>query len=198
MVTLWIGDFRTKQLQKAYKAAEQTAEYHYIVDDLAEYSWFKDNAVAQLPLLSLENANVVIMLGFNDCVYSCVWDSFKVDKLAEQYANTINELVEDFANFNFYVCSVNPINANYPFAESKAGIITKSQLSDKIGTFNNTLKEKCKAEYIDSYDYLVNTSFETRDGVRYTYDTNIILHNYISANLDPFNILLSIILRSIL
>jgi len=182
MVTLWIGDFRTKQLQKAYKAAEQTAEYHYIVDDLAEYSWFKDNAAAQLPLLSLENANVVIMLGFNDCVYSCVWDSFKVDKLAEQYASTINELVEDFANFNFYVCSVNPINADYPFAESKNDVITKSQLSDKIAIFNNTLKDKCKAEYIDSYDYIVNTSFETRDGVRYTYDTCITLHNYISAH----------------
>ncbi len=182
MVTLWIGDFRTKQLQNVYKAAAQTAEYHYIIDDLAEYSWFKDNVVAQLPTLSLENANAVIQLGFNDCVYSCVWDSFKINEIAEQYANVINELVDDFTNFNFYVCSVNPINADYPFAESKGGMITKSKLSEKIGTFNNTLKEKCKAEYIDSYDYLVNTSFETRDGVRYTYDTNIILHNYISAN----------------
>jgi surface antigen len=182
VVTLWIGDFRTKQLQNVYKAAAQTAEYHYIVDDLAEYSWFKNNATAQLPTLSLENANVVIGLGFNDCVYSCVWDSFKIDKIAEQYAEAINELVDDFTNFNFYVCSVNPINASYPFAESEGGIITKSKLSDKIGIFNNTLKEKCKAEYIDSYDYLVNTSFETRDGVRYTYDTCVILHNYISTH----------------
>lgn len=182
MVTLWIGDFRAKQLQKVYKAAQQTAEYHYIVDDLAEYSWFKDNAVAQLPLLSLENANIVIMLGFNDCVYSCVWNAFKADKIAEHYANTINELITDYPNFNFYVCSVNPINADYPFAESKNGIITRSLLSEKIGIFNNTLKEKCKAEYIDSYDYLVNTSFETRDGVRFTYNTCIALHNYISAN----------------
>jgi surface antigen len=182
MVTLWIGDFRAKQLQKVYKAAEQTSEYHYIVDDLAEYSWFKDNAAAQLPLLSLESANIVIMLGFNDCVYSCVWNTFKANKIAEQYANTINELIDDYPNLNFYVCSVNPVDADYPFAESKNGIITKSQLSGKIGTFNNTLKEKCKAEYIDSYDYLVNTSFETRDGVRFTYDTCIVLHNYISAN----------------
>jgi surface antigen len=183
VVTLWIGDFRTKQLQKVYRAAGQTAEYHYITDDLAEYSWFKDNAAAQLPLLSLENANIIIMLGFIDCLYSCVWDSFKADKIAAQYADLINKLVTDYSSFNFYVCSVNPINAAHPFAESPNGFITQKHLSEKIGIFNNTLKEKCKAEYIDSYDYLVNTSFETRDGVRYTNDTCITLHNYISANL---------------
>jgi surface antigen len=184
VVTLWIGDFRAKQIQKVYKAAEQTAEYHYIVDDLAEYSWFKDNAVTQLPLLSLENANIVIMLGFNDCVYSCVWDSFNVEKIAEQYADHINQLISEYSNFNFYVCSVNPINADYPFSESKNGVITKKQLSEKIGIFDNTLKENCNATYIDSYDYLVNTSFDTRDGVRYTHDTCVILHNFIDAHLE--------------
>lgn len=187
MVTLWIGDFRAKQLQKIYKAAEQTAEYHYITDDLAEYSWFKNNAAAQLPLLSLENANIVIMLGFIDCAYSCVWDSFNADKIAKQYADLINKLVTEYSNFNFYVCSINPINSDYPFSESKNGIITRSQLSEKIGIFNNALKEKCKTTYIDIYDYLVNTSFETRDGVRYTYDTCVALHNYIDAHLESSN-----------
>ena len=182
MVTLWIGDFRTEQLKKVYNVAEEIAEYHYIIEDFAEYSWFKDNVVTQLPLLSLETANVVIALGFNDCVYSCVWDAFKIDKLAKQYATTINSLIEDYSNFNFYICSVNPINSDYPFAEYENNVIPKSILREQIGIFNTTLKEKCKAKYIDSYDYLINTSFETRDGVRYTYDTCVMLHNYISAN----------------
>ena len=115
MVTLWIGDFRTKQIQNVYSAAQQIAEYHYIVDNLAEYSWFKDNAAAQLPILALEKANVVIMLGFNECLYSCVWDTFEANKIAAQYAETINELIADFSNLNFYVCSVNPVNNDYPF-----------------------------------------------------------------------------------
>lgn len=184
MVTLWIGDFRAKQLQKIYKAAELTAEYHYITDDIAEYSWFKDNVVAQLPLLALENANVVIMLGFIDCIYSCIWKTFDEEKIAKQYADTINELIDDYSNFNFYVCSVNPIAGDYPFSESKNGVIAKKQLSEKIGLFNNVLKEKCKATYIDSYDYLVNTSFDTRDHIRYTHDTNVALHNYIDAHIE--------------
>lgn len=184
MVTLWIGDFRAEQLQKIYKAAELTAEYHYITDNLAEYSWFMDNVAAQLPMLSLENANIVIMLGFIDCVYSCIWDSFRVDTIAKNYAELINELADDYSNFNFYVCSVNPIYSDYPFSESRDGIITKSKLNEKIGIFNNTLKERCKITYIDSYDYLVNTSFDARDGVHYTQDTCIALHNYIYAHLE--------------
>lgn len=182
MITLWIGDFRAKQIQSVYSAAQQTAEYHYLTDNLAEYSWFKNNVVGQLPLLALENANITIMLGFVDCLYSCVWDVFDVGTIAEQYAVTINELVADYSGLNFYFCSVNPVEADYPFAESKNGVVTKNKLNAKIGIFNNTLKEKCKAQYIDSYDYLVNTSFTTRDGVRFTYDTCTSLHNYISAN----------------
>ena len=187
MVTLWIGDFRTKQIQNIYSAAQQTAEYHYIVDDLAEYSWFRDNVVTQLPLLALERANVVIMLGFNDCLYSCVWESFKANKIAEKYAKTINELVVDFSNLSFYVCSVNPVNGDYPFTESEDGKITKSKLNETIGIFNTKLREKCEATYIDSYDYLSNTGFETRDGVRLTYDACTAFHNYVTANLKTAN-----------
>lgn len=183
MVTLWIGDFRAKQIQSIYSSAQQTAEYHYLVDSLAEYTWFKDNAVTQLPALSLESANVIIMLGFVDCLYSCVWNTLKIDTIAGQYANSINELVNDYPNINFYVCSVNPIDGDYPFAESKNGIVTKAMLDKNINIFNKKLKETCEAVYIDSYNYLINTSFNTRDGVRFTNNTCIMLHNYISTNL---------------
>ena len=183
MVTLWVGDFRVKQIQSIYSSAQQTAEYHYLVDSLAEYTWFKDNVVTQLPILSLESANVIIMLGFVDCLYSCVLNTLKIDTIARQYTNSINELVSDYPNINFYVCSVNPIDCDYPFAESRNGIVEKAALNKNINIFNKKLKETCKAVYIDSYNYLISTSFNTRDGVRFTNNTCIMLHNYISANL---------------
>jgi surface antigen len=183
VVTLWIGDFRTKQLQNIYKAAQQTAEYYFLLEDFAEQSWFINNAVRQLPSLELENANVIVALGFNDCVYSCAWSAFKINKIAEQYSKTINELIKEYPDFNFYICSVNPINADYPFAESKNGVITQKQLTEKIELFNTTIKKESKATYIDSYSYLTDTNFETRDGIRHTPDTCIALHNYIKANL---------------
>jgi hypothetical protein len=182
MVTLWIGDFRIKQLQTIYKAAQQTAEYHYLVEDLAEYSWFTNNVTTQLPTLALDNANIVIALGFNDCVYSCVWDSFKADQIAKKYAAVINELISDYPTFNFYVCSVNPVDNNYPFSENENGVITQKQLTEKIKLFNSNLKSACKATYIDSYTYLTDTGFYTRDGIRYTPETCGHIHNYITAH----------------
>jgi surface antigen len=184
VVTLWIGDFRTRQLQNIYQVAQQTAEYHYLVDDFAEYSWFKDNAIAQLPTMSLESANIIVMLGLNDCIYSCVWDYFKIDEIAKQYATAVNELVSDYPNFKIYVCSVNPIDGNYPFAESKDGFIAQKQLDEKFKLFNSTLESGCQATYIDTYTYLTETSFTTRDGIRFTPDTCSALHSYISSNLS--------------
>lgn len=183
MVTLWIGDFRTIQLQNAYKAAQQTAEYHYITEDRAEYSWFINGAIPQLPSMSLERANIIVMLGFVDCVYSCVWSSFKANTLAEKYAKEINSLVEEYPNFNIYACTVPPIDGDYPFVEGGTELITKSKLTEKIKLFNKALKTKCTATVIDCYDYLIATSFTTRDGVRYVPDTCTTLHNYIKASI---------------
>lgn len=184
MVTLWIGDFRTRQLQNIYEAAQQAAEYHYVVEDAAEYSWLKNNVINQLPLIALEQANVIIMLGFNDCVYSSVWNTFKINTIATQYANTINELISEYPNFNFYVCSVSPIDADYPLAASSTGFIDKEVLTEKITAFNKVLKNNCTAIYIDTYDYLNTTGFNTRDGIRYTFDTCSSLHGYIKNKIN--------------
>lgn len=182
MVTLWIGDFRIKQLQNTYKAVQQAAEYHYLIEDQAEYSWFNNSALPQIQNMTLEEANLVIMLGFVDCIYSSVWSSFKVNKLAEQYAEAINNFASRYTNFNVYVCTVNPINGNYPFVTGGNNFITESDLTKKIELFNRTLKSKCTTTVIDSYKYLTNTSFNTLDGIRYLSDTCTALHNYITAN----------------
>ena len=182
MVTLWIGDFRTKQLQSVYQAAQQTAEYHYLIEDQAEYSWFINGALPQLQSLTLEKANLVIMLGFIDCVYSCAWATFKINKIAEQYAEAINELIAEQSFLNVYVCAVNPIDGDYPLFTGDSDLLAKKDLTEKIKSFNKTLKSKCKAVYIDSYNYLVNTSFTTQDGIRYMPDTCTALHNYIKAS----------------
>lgn len=173
MTTLWIGDFRIRQLQSV---TQQAAEYHYLINDQAEYSWFINGALPQLKSMTLEEANVVIMLGFIDCLYSCAWSSFKAKNIAEQYVKAINELVSEYDNFDVYVCTVNPIDSDYPFMNDK---IAKSELTEKIKLFNKTLKANCSALVIDSYNYLTNTSFATRDGVRYVPDTCATLYNYI-------------------
>jgi surface antigen len=179
--TLFISDFRGKQLQQ-YK---NSGNYTFITEDTAEYSWFNNSVLTQLPLYSLDKANIVIALGFNDCVYSCVWEaSYIFDKIIANYVNTINKLIKDYPSFTFYVCSVNPIDADYPFSAYHKGVIPLDTLNTKIKRFNAKLREMCTATFIDCYSYLSSTSFATRDGVRYTPDTCKNLLSYIASSIE--------------
>lgn len=175
MITLLVGDFRGKQLQ----LLENSSNYIFITEDSAEYSWFSTSVVDQLPLYSLNNVNIVIMLGFNDCLYSCLWKTYNISAIINSYAKTINSLIEQYPDFAFYVCSVNPIDSDYPFTEYDSGVIPKADLDKKIKQFNNGIEEKCAATFLDCYSYLTNTGFTTRDGVRYTEDTCNFINGYI-------------------
>ena len=185
MATIWLGDFRTRQFQ-LLGANDETEEDVYFVDNDAEYSWLANTATAQLPKLYSSKANIIISLGFNDCVYSCTWDYFNINNIAEKYVEAINSLMELYTESNFYVCSVGPIDDDYAFANyGSSGIIPKKTLTDKIKAFNKKLKNGCKAEFVDCYEYLTDTSFITRDGIRYTADTCESLQEYIKAQLKP-------------
>lgn len=186
MVTLWIGDFRIKQLQKMSKALQQNTQYYFLADDTADSEWFNDSTTKQLDRLALESANVVIALGFMDCVYSCLWNSFNIDTIAEQYSSTINKIKKAHPNFKLYFCAVNPVNADYHFAGNK---IKQSTLTNKIKTFNDKIKEINNITFIDSYNYLTESEFVTRDGIYYTSATCNVLHSYIKNTLGlTFNL----------
>lgn len=183
--SIFIGDFRCKQLQHYLNKFDPgRKDIGFIVEDAAEFTWFNTSVMTQLSKYSSANLNTVFMLGFIDCVYSCVWpDNFNIEEIALQYVKKINELVKQNSGSIFYVCPISPIEAGYPFARFPGGLISKALLEQNIEIFNNTLKEKCNAKIIDSDHYLTKTSFVTRDGIRYTLDTCKNLFNYISTEL---------------
>ena len=176
MVTLWIGDFRIKQLQKMTKALQQTTDYYFLVDDSADSTWFIDSAQKQIQKLYLDNANVIVALGFMDCVYSCLWKSFNIDTIIDQYETEIKNLKAAYPSFNFYFCSVNPINSDYYFAGNK---IAQGSLTNKIKYFNKKLNEKATITFIDSYKHLTDAKFTTRDGIYFTSSTCNVFHSYV-------------------
>lgn len=187
MTTVWLGDFRCNQLKQYQKRldVEETENYKYITENTAEYSWFKNTAVVQLPHLSLDTAIVVIMLGFNDCIYSCAWNTvFDINDITNKYIAEINSLVGTYTSVSFYVCSVDPVTSDYHFANySDTGVIPADILNARIRTFNTKIKENCLATFIDSNSYLSSINFSTRDGVCYTSNTCGLLYNYIKNHL---------------
>ena len=163
MATLLIGDFRLKQLQYC----KDTHDNIFITTDTADYSWFSSSLIDQLKLYNNNNLNVVIALGFNDCLYSHLWDNLSIDSIAAKYVEAIDKLVTDLPRFKFFVCSVTPVDSGYCFANKH---ISASDLTETINAFNTKIKTS-KANFIDCYQYLTDTCFSTRDGVRYTADT---------------------------
>ena len=212
MATLLVGDFRSLPIQHYYnrllleaertktdkktekteatESANDSSAFTYLLEDTAEYSWFEKSVVEQLPAMSINGTgnHVIIALGFNDCVYSCIWSNFNINTLAKNYVKSINELVSSYASVNFYVCSVGPIESDYAFSEYKDTVIPKNVLLDKIKKFNKVLEQDCEATFIDCYTYLSDTSFKTYDGVRYMQDTCLNIANYITGSLKNTSI----------
>lgn len=184
MNKFWIGDFRCKILQQLYKTEDQmNHEHQYIIDDLASYSWFITSVFKQLEQISPANSDIIIMLGLLDCIDSCTWSSLKINRLASDYANSINTLIDSYPDNTFYVCSVNPVDGDYSSSFATNGLISAKSLNTKIEAFNDILKSACKATFINSYDYLIKTNFNTYDGIHYTQETSRALQNFIISNL---------------
>jgi surface antigen len=197
---VFIGDFRTEQLLKQQNnirkalTGQDFPECSFLVDTNADVNMLEHISV-KLSLLG--GANIVIMLGFIDCVYSCAWGD-NIDEnsiIIEEYKYALQDIKEKYSDCNFNFCSVNPVTADYSFAFAENYKILKETLNSKIESFNNEIKTLCtelEINYIDSYSYLVNTNFTTHDGSRYTLDTCVNLQNFIlskveSSYLIPFD-----------
>ena len=187
MKTLWVGDFRSSQLKYQIDKTTDSADNNiYFIEGSAECSWFTDSFTKHFPLMADDISNVVILLGFNDCVYSCVWeDTFSIKAIAKEYSDTISELAKEYSSINFYICSVSPVDNSYPFAAySSNGVIPRDKLTAKIEAFNKALKEQLailteaaketdgaddetepNIVYLNTYDYLKTTGFATHDGI---------------------------------
>lgn len=190
MNKVWIGDFRCAQLEtylakiapvidtSEQSEAPNSTKHILITESSADFSWLDTQIKEKLSAVSATGTEAVIMLGFNDCVASCTW-GLSIDQIAQDYATLINSLIEQFKSITFYVCSVNPVDGNYPSTSAENGVLTSEVLNNVIKTFNSKLKLACNAEFIDSYTYLTSTSFKTRDGIRYSNNTCMSLVYYI-------------------
>ena len=183
MAKILVGDFRSASM----RAFAVKSDYAYIIENTAGVRWFNDIAITQLNKVAAENDSIIIMLGFNDCVNCCEYDYLKPEDAASTLTAAINRLVAKNTNTNFYVCSVNPISADYASDRGIDGVIEKHTLDSMITKFNSTLKNQSKAVYLDTYTYLTETSFSTIDGVHFTEETCLGLFAYLNAQVNSID-----------
>jgi hypothetical protein len=181
LANIWIGDFRCKDLQVFNNSNLSSNLDKYLIEDTAEHSWFSTAAVSQFGNEIANNDVVIIALGFNDCVNSCIWESISITDIADKYIATLGDLVSKHSNARICFCSVNPVEGDYSDARAPSGAVSADSLNAKINTFNNKIKNSNCATFVDSHKYFTSTSFATRDGVHYTYNTTMRLNYFITT-----------------
>lgn len=152
--SIWVGDSRTNGLAG-------TVSIEYLAEDSKGLVWCKEH----LPeLYTRKGYNIIINFGVND-----------LGNL-DNYINYYNSLPEDFVKNNqIFILSVNPVDEQ---VASSKGYSVKNAT---IEWFNDAMESNLKSNiyFLDSYDYLTKTGFNTTDGVHYTNDTYLKINNFV-------------------
>ncbi len=156
---IMIGDSRCVQMKSHVGAGSDT----WSCKGSMGLNWMKNTGVPNVESKIGNGTKIVIMMGVNDLYQP------------EAYISYINQKASNWASKGAitYFVSVNPVDGSY------------SNLTSKIVSFNNKLKNglNSNVRYIDTYNYLVSSGFNTSDGLHYKSDTSRKIYNYIKSNI---------------
>ena len=156
---IMIGDSRCVQMKSHVGAGSDT----WSCKGSMGLNWMKNTGVPNVESKIGNGTKIVIMMGVNDLYQP------------EAYISYINQKASTWASkgAKTYFVSVNPVDGSY------------SNLTSKIVSFNNKLKNglNSNVRYIDTYNYLVSSGFNTSVGLHYKSDTSRKIYNYIKSNI---------------
>ena len=203
MAHVWLGDNRiipfkefceeTEDVNNELvdEAAETVFKNFFISDVRADSTWLNTTGLTRLANVpeNAESISVILTPGVSCCLDPLIYSSTSVEKSAINYAKAVDSIIDIYTEsqlkYDFYLCTVGPVDSDYPCSLCKDDKITKTRLNEAIKTFNNKVKDKCKAKILDCHAYLESTGYETLDGVVYTADTSKSLCEYIVNNSQP-------------
>lgn len=124
-----------------------------------DYSWMTTTAFSDVDKKVGNNTKVFINMGINDILNY------------QAYASAINAKAQEWQakGASVYFVAVGPVSEN------------STILNTDISTFNTYMYNNLNIPFIDAYNYLVETGFETTDGQTYTDTTCSILYSYLNG-----------------
>lgn len=156
---VFVGDSRTLGMKDA--VADNCT---YIGAEGEGYDWFSSDGILALSdtLGTNPSQTVILNLGVND------------PENINIYIDLYKKLVSDYPSASFYMLSVNPLDDNSDF----------NTTNDMIQLFNATMKSSFPDQYLDCYTFLVNSGYETVDGLHYTDATYQTIHRFVVDKLS--------------
>lgn len=151
---IFVGDSRTISMGEAVSDG-----CTYLGEEGEGYHWFSSQGVQQLRTLLENNPKQTIVYNFG------VNDPENINVYIDLYKT----LETEFTDTSFYYMSVNPLSDDSDF----------NTTNEMVELFNKTLKNAFPDRYLDLYTYLTENGYQTVDGLHYTEETSIKIHDYV-------------------
>ena len=167
---IWVGDSRTLGMRDALRKAER-ADGDFFVGKVGErVHWFQDEGMAELSDVIAEHPDlpVVMNFGVND------------PQLINEYVVTYWDVIRDHPDTTFYILSVNPIDEEFLIADGQVNeTVFVDVNSVNIGRMNVKLREEFGRRYINSAAFLKSDGYDTVDGLHFTMQTYLKIHDFV-------------------
>ena len=159
---IFVGDSRTVGMQKSVNP--YTDPCVFIGASGEGYAWFERSGIHRLErtLARYPDTPVVFNLGVNDT------------SSISQYIRSYVSLMEKYPDTDFWFLSVNPVTED-------SLMVPDSDIVE----FNHILKEAFPAQYLDSYSWMKEDGFESVDGIHYSEETYLAIHDFVFDCLFP-------------
>ena len=155
---IWVGDSRTVGMSLYISMT-------YLAKSSMGLEWFKTVANE---LYDLEGYNIILNFGINDM------------HNINSYINFYNNMpAQVFEKNKVFIMAVNPVDEA---REAETGYLAQNSM---IEWFNQNMKANIRndIDFIDTYEYLTKTGFDTVDGVHYDGNTYIKIYNFMTETI---------------
>ena len=167
---LWVGDSRTLGLRDALHKTERDDEDLFVGAVGEGVHWFRDQGMYDMGDAIDQNPDlpVVLNLGVND------------PQLIDEYIPIYQEVIQKYPDTDFYILSVNPIDEEFLIEDGQVLDAVFDDINSlNIARMNIRLKEEFGSRYIDSASFLKEEGYETVDGLHYSTQTYLKIHDYV-------------------
>ena len=167
---IWVGDSRTLGLGNALHKVERPDEDLFVGKVGEGVRWFREEGMSEMSTAIAEHPDVPVVLNFgvND------------PQLVDDYVVAYWDVIREHPDTDFYILSVNPLDEEFLIED---GQVNESVFDDinslNVARMNVKLKEEFGSRYIDSASYLKTEGFETVDGLHFSTNTYLEIHDYV-------------------
>lgn len=167
---IWVGDSRTLGLRDALHKTERDDDDLFVGQVGEGVRWFREEGMAEMSdmIEAYPDAPVVMNFGVND------------PQLIDEYVVAYWDVIREHPDTQFYIMSVNPLDEEFLIRDGQVNEAVFDDINSlNVARMNVKLSEEFGRRYIDTASWLKAEGFETVDGLHFSTDTYLNIHDYV-------------------